>query len=185
MAHGIRHVVVMGVSGSGKTTVARELAAHLGRVVADADDFHPEANIVKMRSGRPLDDADRWPWLETLAAWIAAHEARGEATVLACSALRHAYRDVLRRGAPEVGFVHLTGPPDVLAARMRARDGHFMPADLLASQLDTLEDLAPAEVGLTLDVRGTPEELAMVAATWASAPPAGRRSGSRSQASQS
>lgn len=166
MARRIRHVVVMGVSGSGKTTVARELAARLGWVVGDADDFHPESNIAKMQSGQPLDDADRWPWLETLAQWIAAHESRGEATVLACSALRHAYRDVLRRGAPEVGFIHLTGPVDVLASRMGAREGHFMPEDLLASQLDTLEDLGPGETGLVLDIRGAPEELAAAGQEW-------------------
>jgi gluconokinase len=147
-----QHLVVMGVSGSGKTTIGRRLAAHLGYAFADADDFHPETNVAKMARGEPLTDADREPWLRTLADWIGMHRTAGRSTVLACSALRRRYRDVLRRAAPRhVAFLHLDAPRDVLLERMRHREGHYMPPELLDSQLATLEQLAADEPGTLLD----------------------------------
>ncbi len=154
-----RHVVVMGVSGSGKTTVAQGIADATGMVFAEADQFHSEANVAKMRAGQPLSDADRRPWLESLAAWMAGAHARGQSTVVACSALRRAYRDVLRTGPPTVDFVHLAGPVDLVRDRMASREGHYMPASLLDSQLRTLEPLEPDESGVVLDLTDSPEEL--------------------------
>lgn len=150
-------LVVMGVSGSGKTTVARMIAARRGWSSAEGDDFHPQANVDKMAAGHPLGDADRWPWLERVAAWIDGRIAVGGDGVVACSALQRAYRDVLRR--PEVVFVHLTGGRAVLAERLRARHGHFMPAALLDSQLAALESLGPDEAGVTVDATRTPSEI--------------------------
>jgi len=146
-----RHLVVMGVSGVGKTTVAETLADVLGAEFAEGDLFHPEANITKMSSGAPLADADRWPWLEALAAWTRERRSDGVSTVVACSALRRAYRDVLRRDVPETFFLHLSGEPELVRDRMRARR-HFMPPDLLQSQFDTLEPLGPDEKGMVVDV---------------------------------
>lgn len=146
-----RHLVVMGVSGVGKTTVAETLADVLGADFAEGDLFHPEANITKMSSGAPLTDDDRWPWLESLAAWTRERRSDGVSTVVACSALRRAYRDVLRRDVPETFFLHLTGDPELIRDRMRARR-HFMPPDLLQSQFETLEPLGPDENGVVVDV---------------------------------
>ncbi|SCG48096.1 gluconate kinase, SKI family [Micromonospora echinaurantiaca] len=154
-----RHVVVMGVSGAGKTTVARGIAARTGLTFAEADEFHPPANVERMRAGVPLDDAARQPWLRELAAWMAARAAEGVSTVLACSALRRSYRDVLRQGPPQVEFVHLDGPAEVIRERLSQRAGHYMPASLLESQLATLEQPDPDESVLVLDVSLTPEEL--------------------------
>ena len=151
-----RHLVVMGVSGSGKTTIAKRLAAELRHEFADADDFHPEANVAKMASGRALTDADREPWLRALAAWIAQHRSLGLSTVLACSALKRRYRDTLRSAAPHLLFVHLDAPRETLLSRLRHREGHYMPAALLDSQLATLEPLAPDEAGVTLDAVAPP-----------------------------
>ena len=153
-------LVVMGVSGVGKTTVASRLAARLACELADADEFHPQANIAKMAAGIPLQDEDRWPWLDAIAAWIRARAEAGHTAVVTCSALKRAYRDVLRRASPGVVFVHLSGSPELIAERIRSRRGHFMPPALLASQLATLEPLAPGEPGLTVDVAKTPDELA-------------------------
>ena len=161
-----RHVVVMGVSGCGKTTVAHGISRGTGMVLAEADDFHSAANIAKMRDGRPLDDADRWPWLEALSQWMRREAAAGASTVIACSALRRPYRDVLRSGMDTVDFIHLTGPADAIRTRMAAREGHFMPSALLASQLATLEPLEPDESGVVLDLRKTAEELVAEALTW-------------------
>lgn len=147
----------MGVSGCGKTTVAERLAAALGWPFTEGDRFHPPANLAKMAAGTPLDDADRWPWLEALADRIAAQEAAGVSSVLTCSALKRTYRDVLRRGAPRVRFVHLKGPFEVLAARLAARPGHFFPPALLASQFATLEQLEPDEDGIEIDVALDPQ----------------------------
>ncbi len=156
----VAQIVVMGVAGAGKTTVAARLAARLGCEVADADDFHPPANVAKMSAGIPLQDEDRWPWLDAIAAWIGARAHAGHTAVVTCSALKRAYRDVLRKASSEVVFVHLSGAPELIAERMRSRQGHFMPPALLASQLATLEPLGPDEPGLTVNVDRTPEELA-------------------------
>ncbi|MFC0505509.1 gluconokinase [Micromonospora costi] len=154
-----RHVVVMGVSGAGKTTVARGISEATGLLFAEADEFHTPENVARMRAGVPLDDAARWPWLRELAAWMARRGAEGRSTVLACSALRRSYRDVLRQGPPSVDFVHLDGPAEVIRERMSRRTGHFMPASLLESQLATLERSEPDESVLVLDVSLDPDEL--------------------------
>ncbi|GAA2739097.1 gluconokinase [Pedococcus aerophilus] len=143
-------VVMMGVSGSGKTTVGAALAQRLRVPFADADDFHPPENIAKMAAGIPLDDTDRGPWLHTIAAWLGEHAATGG--VASCSALKRAYRDILTSVAPQTVFVHLHGDRDVLAERVAGRPGHFMPAALIDSQFATLEPLQADEVGQALDV---------------------------------
>ncbi|WP_395311729.1 gluconokinase [Mycobacterium sp. AMU20-3851] len=143
-------IVVMGVSGSGKSTVGAALAQRVRVPFADADDFHPPANIAKMTAGEPLDDDDRHPWLEAIGEWLAERCATGG--VMSCSALKHRYRDQLRRHCPSVRFLHLSGTPEIIGARQASRPGHFMPASLLASQFETLEPLAPDESGLTIDV---------------------------------
>ena len=143
-------VVVMGVSGSGKSTVGAALGQRLRVPFADADDFHPPANIKKMSAGIPLDDSDRWPWLEAIGEWLAAHDEKGG--VISCSALKRRYRDHIRHHAHRVQFLHLEGSRDVIAARQASRPGHFMPASLLTSQFATLEPLAPDEHGLVIDV---------------------------------
>lgn len=138
----------MGVSGTGKSAIGAGLAAELGWPFAEGDAFHSAANRAKMAAGTPLSDDDRWPWLGDIAGWIAQHRTGG---VVACSALRRAYRDVLREGGPDVRFLHLVAPAAELDRRLRSRSGHFMPASLLGSQLDTLEPLAPDEAGASLD----------------------------------
>jgi len=153
-------LVVIGVAGSGKTTVARELARRLGAPFSDADDFHPAANVAKMAAGIPLTDEDRWPWLDAIAAWIRARAAAGETAVVTCSALKRAYREVLRAASPDTCFVHLTGPRELLAARIGGRRGHFMSASMLDSQLAILEPLAPDEPGLAVDVTPPPGAIA-------------------------
>lgn len=160
-----RHVVLMGVAGSGKSTVAMGLARELDWEFGEADEFHPAANVAKMAAGHPLTDEDRWPWLYALAAWIAERDAAGISTVLACSALRRAYRDILREGAPTVIFIHLHGPQEVIAERMARRLDHFMPTSLLDSQYATLEEIEPDEPGHVLDVRLSPIELVAESAT--------------------
>lgn len=154
------HLVVMGVSGSGKTTVATRLAELLGRPFAEADDMHPPANVTKMAAGTPLTDDDRGPWLRTVRDWLTAQAEQGRSAVVTCSALRRPYRDVLREAAGGVRFVHLDGDPEVIAARMRERKGHFMPPSLLRSQLDTLEPLEPGEDGVRVPIEGTPDDIA-------------------------
>lgn len=143
-------LVVMGVSGSGKSTVGAALAQRLGVPFEDADDLHPPANIAKMSAGIPLDDGDRRPWLETIGEWLAAHD--GQGGVISCSALKRSYRDQLRAHAARAVFVHLHGTREVIARRQAARPGHFMPASLLDSQFDTLEPLAEDEAGVVIDV---------------------------------
>jgi len=140
----------MGVSGSGKSTVGAALAQRLRVPFADADDFHPQANIDKMTAGQPLDDDDRYPWLEAIGGWLAERCASGG--VMSCSALKRKYRDQLRRHCPQVEFVHLHGTPEVIGRRQASRPGHFMPASLLKSQFDTLEPLEPDEHGIQIDV---------------------------------
>lgn len=142
-------IVVMGVSGSGKSTVGAALAQRLRVPFGDADDFHPEANIAKMSAGHPLDDEDRRPWLDAIGRWLATHADGG---VMSCSALKRSYREQLRSHCPRVEFLHLSGSPEVIARRQASRPGHFMPASLLASQFDTLEPLGDDERGATIDV---------------------------------
>jgi len=142
-------VVVMGVSGCGKSTVGEALAASLGWRFLDADDFHPPANVAKMAAGTPLVDEDRWPWLDRLAAEMRAINAGGGDAVLACSALRQAYRDRLA-AAGDVRFVHLAGDLPTIAARLASRQHRYMPQSLLASQFATLEPPADA---IAVDVR--------------------------------
>ncbi|MBR7744633.1 gluconokinase [Phycicoccus sp. BSK3Z-2] len=156
----------MGVSGCGKSTVAQGISDAVGLPFAEADRFHPETNIAKMSAGTPLTDADRRPWLAELAAWMAAQAREGQSTVMACSALRRSYRDILRHGPPQVQFVHLDGPADLIAARMSARPDHFMPPALLESQVATLEPLEPDEDGVVLDLRRDPETLVDEAVRW-------------------
>ncbi|MCD6023730.1 MAG: gluconate kinase [Fibrobacteria bacterium] len=151
-------LVLAGVSGSGKTTMGRRLAERLGIAFEDADDFHPEANIEKIRTGRPLTDADRSPWLSALSGLIAGWSAGGTDAVLACSALKRAYRDALAGGLPDVRFAILDVPPKILRERLEKRAGHFMPASLLPSQLATLE-ISPAEPNVfRVDASGTAGE---------------------------
>ena len=150
-------VVVMGVAGTGKTTIGPLLAARYGVSYAEGDDFHPPANIAKMSAGTPLDDEDRWPWLDAIGAW--AHERAGLGGVVSSSALKRSYRDRLRAAAPGVVFVHLTGDRALIEDRMSHREGHFMPTALLDSQFATLQPLEPDEAGVAVEVSGSPEEI--------------------------
>lgn len=145
-----RVLVVMGVSGTGKSTVAGVLADRLGWDLAEGDDLHPAANVEKMRAGVPLTDEDRWPWLAEVAAWITAHTDSGAPGIITCSALRRTYRDRLR--GPGVAFVHLAGTREEIAGQMSQRSGHYMPLSLLDSQLATLEPLEPDEVAVVVGV---------------------------------
>ena len=133
-------VVVMGVSGSGKSTIAAMLAHRLHWIYEDGDWFHPRSNIEKMHTGIPLTDEDRWPWLNAIAAWIDATRKAGSHGVIACSALKRAYRDILIGDRPDVRLVYLKGDRDLIARRLATRDGHFMPPSLLESQFATLEE---------------------------------------------
>jgi len=157
-------IVVMGVSGVGKTTVARLLAARLGLPYAEADDFHPPANIAKMSAGTPLDDRDRAPWLHALGGWLGERAKAGTGGVVTCSALKRQYRDILRAHCPDAFFLHLSGGHGLIEDRLSHRAGHFMPASLLDSQYATLEPLQPGEHGAVLDVDHTPEQLVEMAA---------------------
>ena len=148
-------VIVMGVTGAGKTTIGRLLAEHLRWEFADADDFHPAANIEKIRQGIALDDADRQPWLERLHTAIATWIAEGRNTVLACSALKRSYRQKLEAG-PQVRFVFLKGSAELIAARLRARQGHFAGEQILAGQFADLEE---PEGAVTVDIGPTPQQI--------------------------
>ncbi|WP_018549198.1 gluconokinase [Streptomyces sp. LaPpAH-108] len=150
-------VVVMGVAGTGKTTIGPLLAARLGVPYAEGDDFHPQANIAKMSAGIPLEDADRWPWLDAIGTW--AHGRAGLGGVVSSSALKRSYRDRLRAEAPGVVFVHLTGSRELIESRMSQRQGHFMPTALLDSQFATLQPLEADEAGVAVDVSGGPDEI--------------------------
>jgi len=149
----------MGVSGAGKSTVTRALAGELGWPAAEADEFHSQANVARMRSGTPLTDEDRWPWLEALAAWIGERERAGENALVTCSALRRAYRDRLRRGHASVWFAHLVVERAVIADRLEHRHGHYMPPALLSSQIETLEPLEPDEPGAAIAAHRPPPEI--------------------------
>ncbi|SHE25723.1 gluconokinase [Actinomyces glycerinitolerans] len=172
MKQPVEHLVLMGVAGCGKTTAAANLHAALGWPVAEADDFHPQANIDKMSQGVPLTDADRRPWLDSLRDWMSEQAASGTKTVVTCSALKRAYRDLLSQADGRVLFIHLVAEQDELRERMEHREGHFMPPSLLPSQFATLEPLADDEDGVTVVSRATPEETfgAILAALEAAAP---------------
>lgn len=152
-------IVVMGVSGSGKTTVALGIARAMGWRFAEGDEFHPQANVDKMARGEPLTDEDRWPWLRLIGDWVSETVSRGESAVVTCSSLRRAYRDLLREGRPEVRFCHITGDADLIEERMERRTGHYMPPSLLPSQLSTLEPLEADEPGVVVSTEGTPEQV--------------------------
>jgi carbohydrate kinase (thermoresistant glucokinase family) len=159
-------IIIMGVSGSGKSTIGALLAERLGWPFADADGFHPPPNVAKMASGQPLTDEDRWPWLDAIAAHIGAARKAGQPVVVACSALRRAYRDRLRAGHGDLIFLHLSGASEVIAARQAARQGHFMPPSLMASQFATLEDTGDEPDAVAVSVADTPQSVvdaAMVA----------------------
>lgn len=152
-------VVVMGVSGVGKTTVGKGLAEALGARFLEGDDFHPKANIEKMSHGEPLSDADRKPWLERLAGELAVSRAKGESVVLTCSALRRRYRDILRAGHEDVDFVFLDAEQAVIQKRIDARKGHFMPPSLLDSQFAALERPGPDERAVRADATQPPDAI--------------------------
>jgi gluconokinase len=142
-------IVVMGVSGSGKSTVGSALAQRLRVPFVDADTLHPPGNIEKMSAGEPLDDDDRYPWLQKVGEWLTAHRGGG---VVSCSALKRKYRDQLRTHCPSVEFLHLSGSPELIGKRMASRPGHFMPAALLRSQFDTMQPLGADELGVTVEI---------------------------------
>jgi gluconokinase len=152
-------LVVMGVSGSGKTTVAALLAGRLGWDFEDADDLHPAANIAKMHAAIPLTDADRWPWLHAVASWIDGNRGAGRHGVVACSALKRSYRDIIIGGRPDVRLVYLQGDRQLITARLACRHGHFMPAGLLASQFAALEEPTADERPIVVSIDRRPKEI--------------------------
>ncbi|MDW8124967.1 MAG: gluconokinase [Geminicoccaceae bacterium] len=154
-----RAIVLMGVTGAGKTTVGRLLARRLGVRFLEGDAYHPPANIAKMRAGVPLDDADRWPWLEAILRDLRCALDRGETVVLACSALKRAYRDFLRRAGAGVVFVHLAGPEPVIAERLARRRHEYMPPSLLPSQFAALEDPSGEPDVITVAITLPPEAI--------------------------
>jgi carbohydrate kinase (thermoresistant glucokinase family) len=166
-------VVLMGVSGCGKSTIGPKLAAALGGDYVEGDAFHPPANVAKMKSGRPLDDADRQPWLEAMATAIRDWATKDRPTVLSCSALKRRYRDILRRGSSELRFVHLAGDKALIARRLAARKGHFMPAALLDSQFAALEPPGPDEA-VVISIDQTPDAIVQEAVAQLSTSPATR-----------
>jgi gluconokinase len=152
-------LVVMGVSGCGKSTVAALIAGRTGCALAEGDEFHSASSIARMAAGFPLDDAMRTPWLAAIAGWLTERAAVGECAVVSCSALTRASRDVLRRAGSDVRMVHLAGPCDLIAQRLAARRGHFMSPRLLASQYAVLEPLDHDEPGITLSLAATPDHI--------------------------
>ncbi len=152
------HVVVMGVAGCGKSTVAEAIHERLGYAYAEGDDFHPQANIDKMSAGIPLTDEDRWPWLEVINKWMVARETLGENTVVSSSALKRSYREVLAKDVP-VFFVHLSGTHELIQRRLSERQGHFMPPALLPSQFAILEPLAEDENGVEISIEGSVDDM--------------------------
>jgi gluconokinase len=152
-------ILVMGVSGSGKSTAGERLALELGWPFRDADSFHPPANVAKMSAGMPLTDDDRWPWLAAIAAWIDEGRAGREPRLVSCSALKRAYRQVLLGGRPDVRLVYLQGDIELIGARMRRRRDHFMPPTLLRSQFDTLEPPTADEWPIVVPVELSPRHI--------------------------
>jgi gluconokinase len=167
--------VVMGICGCGKTSVGKAIAARLGWRFIEGDDLHPAANRAKMASGTPLTDEDRWPWLDRIAAELRAIDQAGGSAVVACSALRQVYRDRLRQCGADVRFLHLTGDVDVIRQRLASRRGHYMPLELLESQLATLEPAGDGESLVEIDVAGSVKEMAEDAIRALSAEPGGIR----------
>jgi gluconokinase len=168
-------LVLMGVSGCGKTTVAAIVAGRVGWPFEEGDALHPESNIAKMKAGQPLDDNDRAPWLETVADWVAARLDAGEGGVITCSALKRAYRNRIDRRGTGVTFVYLAGTRQVIGERLAARHGHFMPPALLDSQFADLEEPAPDEPAIRVDLGPSPAELAeTIIDTLGLAEPAGK-----------
>lgn len=159
----VHQIVVMGVTGCGKTSAATAIAAIARAHLGEADDLHPQSNIDKMSRGIPLTDDDRTPWLTEISAWLGRTAATNTVGVITCSALKRSYRDILRSTGVPVYFVHLTGSRDEIADRMRGRAGHFMPTELIDSQFAILEHLDPDEDGIELDIRHTPDALAHMA----------------------
>jgi gluconokinase len=156
-------VVVMGVTGCGKTTIGRLLAERLGVAYAEADSFHPPANVAKMITGQALDDDDRYPWLEEIADWIRARVQGGEGGVVSCSALKVRYRDLLREAGAGVWFLHLDADRDLITRRVAARHDHFMPVSLIDSQFRALEPLRLNEEGAVIDASARPEDILRIA----------------------
>ena len=149
--------ILMGVSGSGKTTIGQILSQKLGWPLFDADEFHSAASIDKMRNGIPLEDADRWPWLDRMNAMLREREARGDSVLLACSALKQAYRDRLSNGTPEIRWIYLKGGFELIRKRLEARKGHYMKAGLLESQFAALEE---PEDAFSIDIDDSPDSIA-------------------------
>jgi gluconokinase len=167
-------LIVMGVSGSGKTTVAELIAKRLGWPFVEGDRLHPKANVEKMRRGIPLTDADRWPWLDRIGEELKRWAAEGRSGIMTCSALKRAYRDRIRSARPDARFVYLKGSLALIEARVAARHHEYMPASLLKSQFDTLEEPAPDEPVVTIDADASPEEEATAAIAALGLPGAGR-----------
>ncbi|KAF9565490.1 hypothetical protein EC968_004076 [Mortierella alpina] len=153
-------LVVMGVSGVGKTSVAQALVSETHWAFQEGDELHPAANVAKMAAGHPLDDDDRWPWLRRVSEWIGTQEGAGRGSVVTCSALKRVYRDLIRDGHPSVRFVHLVASEEVLKDRVTHRQGHYMPPSLLHSQLSVLEPLRPDELGVKVETAGEPKVVA-------------------------
>lgn len=158
-----RHIVLMGVSGAGKSTIGELLGARLGLPYMDGDDLHSQANIDKMANGIPLTDEDRWPWLTDIGDWLQEHADGG---IIGCSALKRTYRDAIRIAAPGAVFVHVHGDYALLRSRMEHRPGHFMPSSLLDSQMAILEPLAEDEPGAVFDIADPPRVLVDKAEKW-------------------
>lgn len=156
-------VVVMGVTGCGKTTIGQLLAERFGVVYAEADSFHPPANVAKMAAGQALGDDDRFPWLAAIADWIRARSCAGEGGVVSCSALKYRYRELLRQAYAEVWFLHLDVDRDLIARRLTGRSDHFMPASLVDSQFQALEPLRPDEAGAIVDASAPPDDIVRTA----------------------
>jgi gluconokinase len=152
-------IVVMGVSGSGKTTVAKGIASAMGWAFAEGDEFHSPANVAKMAAGQPLTDEDRWPWLRSIGSWMDGHIKDSTSAVVTCSALRRVYRDLLREGRPQVRFCHVSADPTLIGDRLSVRQGHYMPASLLPSQLATLEPLQQDEPGVVIPATGSTDDV--------------------------
>jgi carbohydrate kinase (thermoresistant glucokinase family) len=151
-------IAVMGVSGSGKTTIAQALAARMGAVFQEGDDLHPPENVAKMKSGIPLNDADRWPWLQKVANWIDAQRAAGRDGIITCSLLKRAYRQIVIGSRPDVRLLYLRGTQALIADHMGHRHGHFMPPGLLDSQFQTLEEPYAEEHAIVVDITDSIEK---------------------------